>query len=296
MRLLFVLLVRKRFLSLHHMQLNHQERTTNEKQSAGAVISDANASNAAASTALQFSQVPRKLSSRAQEHPIPSESLLPLQGLPRMFLQALDPIARYWQAVGMSFSAKWPECMWHCHGDETFSPLIGLANDLIHVLTECTSASSLSLMMLERLKARLKLESSDNTDQALPSQVHLNPHDTCSMPSTNNCNSHGPHFLTCYCMSSTVPMTCLQLSISLQIGELDTHLFVRVVVSWMGLSAATRQAEKRADEFCLFALAAAVVLCSSKATAALFMRYGGVARCSQILSEHQNVPHSPYIR
>ena len=64
----------------------------------------------------------------------------------------------------------------------------------------------------------------------------------------------------------------------------------------MGLSAATRAGQQRASEFSLFALAAALVLCSTPATATVFMRYGGVARCSQILSEHQSVPHSPHIR
>jgi hypothetical protein len=82
----------------------------------------------------------------------------------------------------------------------------------------------------------------------------------------------------------------------MQVRGLDIQLFVKVVVAWMGLSAGTRMGEKRAQEFTLFALAAALVLCSTPATATIFMRHGGVARCSQILNEHQSIPNSPYIR
>lgn len=138
---------------------------------AGAVLGDTSASSAAVSAPLQLSAVPVYLPSSAQEQPVPSQSLIPLRGLPLSFMKALEPIARYWQAVGMSVGTTWADCMNHYHADETFSPLISLAEDLMNVLTEATSACRLSLAMLRRLKARMRSEASDY--QALPEQVHL---------------------------------------------------------------------------------------------------------------------------
>jgi hypothetical protein len=82
----------------------------------------------------------------------------------------------------------------------------------------------------------------------------------------------------------------------MQVGGLDIQLFIKVVVAWMGLATGTGMGERRAQQFSLFALAAALVLCSTPATAAMFMRSGGVAHCSQVLNEHQSIPNSPYIR
>jgi hypothetical protein len=107
----------------------------------------------------------------AKEQRVPSRSLLPLPGLPQSYLQALEPVAHYWKAVGMSLGTAWPDCMEHYGDDETFSPLIGMADDLMNILTESTSACTLSLEMLQRLRDDIRLATSDSSCQANPSQV-----------------------------------------------------------------------------------------------------------------------------
>jgi hypothetical protein len=133
-------------------------------------VADGSAQSAAASATLQLSKAPKYLfTSIAKEQLVPSQSLLPLPGLPQSFLQALEPVAQYWKAVGMSLGTAWPDCMEHY--DETFSPLISMADDLMNILTESTSACTLSLEMLQLLRDDIRLATSDSTCQANPSQV-----------------------------------------------------------------------------------------------------------------------------
>lgn len=140
----------------------------------GTVLADASASSAAASATLQLSEVPQHLpKSSAQEQPVPSHSLLPLRGLPQYFVQALEPLARYWQAVGMSLGTTWPDCMVHYLADETFSPLVTLAEDLMTILIESSPTCHLSVPMLQRLKAHMQHEAGESTCHPIPSQVPL---------------------------------------------------------------------------------------------------------------------------
>lgn len=82
----------------------------------------------------------------------------------------------------------------------------------------------------------------------------------------------------------------------MQIGQLPLDQFVRVVVAWMGLSAAPGCAGRRALDFAGFAQAAAILLCSTEATAYLFLREGGLRRCSQVLHDFQATPSAPFVR
>lgn len=112
---------------------------------------------------------------------MPSQSILPLRGLPQYFVQALEPIAQYWQAVGMSLGTAWPVCMDRYLDDETFSPLVCLAEDLMNILMEATTACRLSQSMLQRLKAHMQRETGESTCKPSPSQVPPTTSLLCSM-------------------------------------------------------------------------------------------------------------------
>lgn len=72
--------------------------------------------------------------------------------------------------------------------------------------------------------------------------------------------------------------------------------FVRVTVAWMGLAATPGAAGRRALEFAGFAHAAALLLCTTQAGAWLFLREGGLRRCTQVLHDFQAVPAAPLTR
>lgn len=72
--------------------------------------------------------------------------------------------------------------------------------------------------------------------------------------------------------------------------------FVRATVAWMGLAAKPAAGGRRALEFAGFAHAAALLLCTTQASAWLFLREGGLRRCAQVLHDFQATPAAPLVR
>jgi hypothetical protein len=82
----------------------------------------------------------------------------------------------------------------------------------------------------------------------------------------------------------------------LQVGELGLTVFVRVLIAWMGLPCSAKPTRSRFFELGHFALAAALLICTTTQGAELFVQYGGIPRLAQLVHEFHRLPGCALVR